>query len=196
MAQAHSNQALYVQSGDPETVSDSPGKVFAVGQLGKYITIKRPGVAGTAAGSPEDYRDHTYRYVLTDSTMTTTPFLGAVAWWSDKSRFKVTTSPTASARNQVAGIFKGAQAVLGNYCYIQTAGPSTVKFVDAPTAAIAVGVSVIPSATAGKADTTASGTAVPQTLIGYIAAIPGTANPSGNAAAQTWVVDLFVPEQP
>lgn len=195
MSQAHSNQALYTQNGDPEQENTSPSKVYAVGQLGKYITIKRPGPAGAAAGQAEDYRDHTYRFVIADSTMTTAPYLSAVAWWSDKSRFKVTTSPTATARGQIAGVFKTAVTV-GNYCYIQTSGPSTVKFVDAPTAAIAVGVSAIPSATAGKADTTAAGTAPPYPTLGIIAATPGTSTPSGSAASQTWVVDLSIPEQP
>lgn len=196
MSQAHSNQPLYVQSGDPETVNDSASKIFAIGQLGKYITIKRPGPAGTAAGSAEDYRDHTYRYVRTDSTMSTAPYLGAVAWWSDKSRYLVTTSPTATARGQIAGIFKNSYSPLGGYVYIQTSGPSTVKFVDAPAAAIAVGVAAIPSATAGKADTVAAGTAPTYPVLGWIAAAPGTATPSGSAASQTWVVDLFIPEQP
>ena len=196
MSQAHSKQAQYVSTGDPETVSDSPTKVFAVGQAGKFLTIKRPGPAGSAAGQAEDYRDHTYRYVLTDSTMSVSPYLGAVAWWADKSRYKTTTSPTASARGQIAGIFKSA-VVKGDWCFIQTAGPSTVKLVDAPTAgAVAVGQSVIPSATAGKADTIAVGTAPTYPTLGVIAAAPGTSSPSGSAASQTWVVDLFVPEQP
>lgn len=195
MSQAHSNQPLYVSTGNPETVSDTPSKVFAPGQAGKYITIKQPGPAGASAGSAEDYRDKTYRYVLTDSTMSTTPYDGAVAWWSDKSRYKVTTSPTASNRNQVAGVFKGAPTV-GHWAFIQTGGPGSVKFVDAPTAAIAVGVSVIPSSTAGKADTTAVGTAPTHALMGYVAAAPGTANPSGSAASMVYVVDLFIPEMP
>lgn len=199
MSQNHSNQALYVQSGDPETVNDSDAKVMAPGQLGKYITIKRPGPAGTADGSPEDYRDHTYRYVVADSTMSVQPFPGAVAWWSDKSKYKVTTSPTAVARGQIAGVFKNSYSPLGGKIFIQTAGPSTVKFVDAPTAAVAVGVAVIPSATAGKADTTAAGTAPPYPVLGWVAGIPnssGTVAVSGNAANATYVVDLFVPEQP
>jgi len=199
MSQAHSSQAQYVTSGDPETVNDSDAKVMAPGQLGKYITIKRPGPAGTAAGSPEDYRDHTYRYVIADSTMSTAPYPGAVAWWSDKSRFKVTTSPTATARGLIAGVFKNSYSPLGGRIFIQTSGPSTVKFVDAPTAAIAVGVSVIPSATAGKADTTAAGTAPPYPTLGIIAGIPnssGVVAASGNPANATWVVDLFIPEQP
>ena len=196
MSQAHSNQPLQVSSGDPETVNDSVAKVLAPGQLGKYITIKRPGPSGNAAGSAEDYRDHTYRYVRTDSSMSTAPFLGAVAWWSDKSRLLVTTSPTATARGQIAGVFKNTYSPLGGYIFIQTAGPSTVKFVDSPTAAIAVGVSVIPSGTAGKADTTAAGTAPPYPTLGLVAAAPGTSAVSGNPAAAQWVVDLFIPEQP
>jgi len=196
MSNAHSNQPLYIQSGDPETVSDSPTKIYAIGQAGKYVTVKQPGPAGSPAGQAEDYRDKTYRYVLTDSTMSTAPYVGALAWWADKSRYKVTTSPTATNRAQVAGVFCNA-TTLGNWVFVQTSGPGTVKFVDAPTAAIAVGTNVIPSATTGKADNIAAGTATGWPIIGYVASDPAApTSPSGNAAAMTYVVDLFIPEQP
>ena len=196
MSNAHSNQPLYVQSGDPETTNDSPTKVFAIGQAGKFLTVKQPGPGGDAAGQAEEYRDKTYRYVLTDSTMATNGYPGAVAWWADKSRYKVTTSPTATNRAQVAGIFC-ITPTLGNWIFVQTGGPGTVKFIDAPTAAIAVGAAAIPSSTTAKADCIAAGTAPGWPVLGYIASDPAApTSPSGNAAAMTYVVDLFVPEMP
>jgi hypothetical protein len=76
----------------------------------------------------------------------------------------------------------------GQFCCVQTHGPASVKFVDAPTAAPSVaGGFVIPSATAGKADCLAAGSAATYPPLGVAAgALQG-----GTALA---VVDLDVPE--
>ena len=180
-------QPMYLQSGDPE--SENSSYLFYPGALGARLTVKEPGVPGspTTAGQ---YRSKTYQLVQTDSSMTTNPFSGAVAWWSDKTKYLVTTLPTTLGRGRIAGIFRNA-ITPGNYGCIQTQGPCpNVKFVDAPnTTPTAAGLFVIPSATAGKADTTAAGTAATYPVLGLTA---GAMNLGDNTAS----VDLDVPETP
>ena len=174
--------------GDPEA--------FAVdthpypGQVGASMTIQQPGPGGSGAGQAQDYRSKSYQLVQGDSSMSVAPFHGAVMWWADKSRYKVTSSPTATARGNVAGVVNvktGYSAPgAGQFFFIQTEGPATVKHVDAPAGgAFAVGDSVIPSATAGKADRVAAGTAPTYPTLGLAASVT-----NGNAEI---IVDLNVP---
>ena len=175
-------QPVYLRSGDPEAENET--SMLYPGQLGMRFTVIQP--SRSAAGA-EAGRSKRYQYVQTDSTMTTAPFLGAVAWWSDKTRYLVTTSPTALGRGRIAGVFQNA-ITPGNFGCIQTGGPATVKFIDAVnTAPTVAGLFVIPSATAGKADTTAAGTAATYPVLG----LTSGAYDAQNAQA---VVDLDVPE--
>ena len=155
------------------------------GQLGMKVTIKQPPrSAPTAAGVG---RSKTYQIVRTDSTMTTNPFDGAVAWWSDETQYMVTTSPTALGRGRIAGVFRNA-VTPGYYTCVQTQGPGKVKFIDAVAAAPTVaGLFVIPSATAAKADTLAAGTAATYPTLGVTAG-------AYDAPAAEATVDLDVPE--
>lgn len=174
---------MWISTGDPETVNDS--RLPMPGQLGRYVTVKQP---TSAAPGVEAGRDKEYRYIQVDST-SPSPYAGAVAWWKDKSAFKVTLD--ATNRNQRAGVFQGAVG-LGNYGYVQTAGPATVKFIDAPTATPNVaGRCVIPSATNGKADCLAVGTAPTHNILGWVANTP-----TYNASDVTAVVELDIPDNP
>ena len=174
--------ALYLQSGDPET-ENTPSLQYP-GQLGMRITVRQPpgGAVGAEAG-----RSKRYQLIQTDSTMSVAPFRGAVAWWSDKTKYLVTTSPTALGRGRIAGVFQNAISA-GYYGCVQIEGPATVKFVDAPTAApTAAGLFVIPSATAGKADCLAAASAATHPTLGVSAGVY-------DAAQAEAVVDLNVPE--
>lgn len=172
----------YLQSGDPEA-ENTPTLAYP-GLLGSRLTVVQP---TRSAPGAEDGRAKTYQLIKTDSTMTTTPYKGAVAWWSDKTQYLVTTSPTTLGRGRVAGVFQNAITV-GNFGCIQTKGPATVKFVDAPVAApTAAGLFVIPSATAAKADCLAAGTAATYPPLGVSAGVYDATNTVG-------VVDLDVPE--
>jgi hypothetical protein len=175
-------QAVFLASGDPE--QENIPVLKYPGQLGMRLTVTQPSRAAVGA---ESGRSKTYQLVRTDSTMTTNPFVGAVAWWSDKTQYLVTTSPTALGRGRIAGVFQNA-ITPGNYGCIQTGGPATVKFIDAvntnPTAA---GLFVIPSATAGKADTTAAGIAATYPVLGVTVGVYDAAQAQG-------VVDLDVPQ--
>lgn len=176
------NQPVYLQSGDPE--SEDNATLAYPGQLGVRFTVLQP--SRVAAGA-EDGRSKTYQLVRTDSTMTVAPFRGAVAWWSDKTQYLVTTSATKLGRGRIAGVFQNAPTK-GNYTCVQTEGPATVKFVDAPTASPTVaGLFVIPSATDGKADCLAAGSAATYPTLGQSA---GTYDPANTVG----VVDLDVPQ--
>ncbi len=145
------NQPMYVAAGNLEAENQPVASDPYPGQLGSRVTVNTPtGATGSGAVGK------TYQRVATDSTMSVAPFPGAVAWWSDKTRSLVTTA--ATNRGRVAGVFRNA-VTPGNIGFIQTQGPSTVKIIDAPTAApTAAGLIVVPSATAGKADVLAAGT--------------------------------------
>jgi hypothetical protein len=175
-------QVMYLgPTGDPEQFQDST--LFYPGTLGASVTIVQP--TRTPPG-PESGRSKTYQLVQTDSTMTVSPFPGAVAWWSDKTKYQTTTTVATLGRGRIAGVYQGSPTK-GNYCYIQTGGPATVKFVDAPTAApTAAGLIVIPSATAGKADCLAAGSAATYPPMGVSAS-------ALNLGDQTAIVDLDVP---
>jgi hypothetical protein len=173
---------VYLQSGDPE--QENTPTLYAPGLLGARFTVNQPsrGQVGAESG-----RSKRYQLIRTDSSMTVAPFLGAVAWWSDKTQYLVTTTVTTLGRGRVAGVFQNA-ITPGNYGCVQVEGPATVKFVDAPTAnPTAAGLFVIPSATNGKADCLAAGSAATYPTLGISAGTYDAAQAQG-------VVDLNVPE--
>jgi len=174
------NQPMYVASGNYETENQPAATDPYPGMLGSRATYNSAsGVTGVGAVGK------TYQRVQVDSTVTVAPFPGAVAWWSNKATSLVTTA--ATLRGRVAGIFRNA-IIPGNIGFIQTQGPSTVKIIDAPTAApTTAGLIVIPSATAGKADVLAAGSAATYPALGVT---------TGPLAGGTSIapVDLDVPE--
>lgn len=181
-------QGVWTGTGNPETYS-SPA-LYAQGLLGSRVTVIQP---TSSVPSYEAGRAKTYQLVQSDSTMTVAPFRGAVAWWSNRATYRVTTA--ATNRSAVAGIFQNDEAVApitaGHFCYIQVEGPGSVKFTDASAAAArnTDGLAVIPSTTAGKAQTETAGTAPTYTLIGRTIA-------QGEASTAIAVVELAVPQQP
>ena len=175
-------QAVFLQSGDPE--NENVATLSYPGQLGMRFTVVQP---SRSAPGAEDGRSKTYQLIQTDSTMTVAPFRGAVAWWSDKTKYLVTTTVTTLGRGRIAGVFQNA-ITLGNYGCVQRGGPATVKFIDGVTSApTAAGLFVIPSATNAKADCLAAGSAATYPVLGLSAGVY-------NAAAAEAVVDLDVPE--
>ena len=180
------SQPMYFITGDPETENNAI--LEYPGQLGSRCTIIEP-----TRGSPTtagQFRPKTYQLVQSDSSMTTNPYSGAAAWWADKTKYLVTTSPTKLGQGRIAGIFRTA-VTPGNYCFVQTQGPCpNVKYVDAPAAVPdATGQFVVPSSTAGKVTNVAAGTAATYPPFGV-----STGAMSG--ADNTGPVDLDVPETP
>ncbi len=181
-------QGTWTGTGDPETYS-SPS-LYAPGLLGSRVTVVQPtaGVPAAEAG-----RAKTYQLVQSDSSMTTAPFKGAVAWWATRSTYLVTTDSTN--RNSVAGVFQNDETVnpitVGHFCFVQVEGPGSTKFTDATAAGAAstIGLHVIPSGTDGKAQTEAAGTAPTYTDMGVTVGV-------GDAPNALAVVELNIPQQP
>lgn len=180
--------AVYLQSGDPE--SENVASLLYPGQLGIRFTVIQPSrvpPSSTTVGG----RAKRYQLVQTDSSATVAPYPGAVAWWSDHSKYLVTTtSPTvAQGRNRIAGRFCNA-ITLGNYGCVQIQGTGLVKLIDTVTQAnVVAGAYVIPSSTNAKADVVASATAPTQQPLGTI-----DSPLLFNASDLTVAVDLNVPE--
>lgn len=175
-------QPAYLQSGDPE--QENTPTLYAPGTLGYRFTViqRTRDAAGVETG-----RSKRYQLVQTDSSMTVAPYIGAVAMWSDKARYLVTTNTTN--RNRVAGVFQNS-VTPGNFTCIQIGGPATVKVLDADVQAAAIGDAIISSGTNSKATRVAVGTAPTHTPLGWVAGPPL----SVVVTDATVVVDLNVPE--
>lgn len=192
MANDQRNQPIFLgTSGDPEQAAFDT--LPYPGQLGTKHTVQQPGPRGSGEGQAENYRSKTYQLVKGDSSMSVAPFAGAVMWWKDRSKYEVSTSPTATYRGNVAGVVGNPVGVgapgKGQYFFIQTEGPATVKIIDASAAATVAGDSIIPSATAGKGERIAAGTAPTYPPL-------GTAAAAANAVTAEVVVDLSIPVTP
>lgn len=176
--------AIYLQSGNPEA-EDTP-TLMEPGLLGSRFTVTGPVSRAQGATTTNPPRSKRYQLVKTDSTMSVNPYPGATAYWSDKSQYLVTTVNTNL--NAVAGIFNNA-VTKGNFGCVQFGGPGYVKLVDGDMAGVAVGDSVIGSATAGKATKVTSGTAPGNIALGRVSV------PLTKLASEARVlVDLDVPE--
>ncbi len=157
MASRQHDQIQFVRTGDPATVADTVNAY--PGQLGGVYT---------------DDQGKQWQYVQGDSTMSVAPFPGAVLWWADKSKFKVTTA--AAARGNRAGVAArlnkaGSELTIApgssQFFFVQKSGRAVVKTTDSVTAAPGnAGQYVIPSATAGKADVLGAGTAATYPQLG------------------------------
>lgn len=183
------SQPVYIPGGDPETMNE-PSLQYA-GQLGIRFSYQNPPrsipvESGTVA-TGETGLPKTFKLVKTDSSMAVAPYDGAVAWFSDQANYVVTTTVTTLGRGRVAGVFK-CPVTPGYYTCIQVKGKGLVKMVDSPTSTPdATGKFVIPSATNGKADCLAAGSAPTYPPIGRSAGTYDAAN------AQV-IVDIDVPE--
>ena len=177
---------VYLQTGDPEA-ENNPTLAYP-GQLGIRFTMVSPQRSPPLASAGRSKR---YQVVKTDSTMTVSPFPGAVAYWGDKTQYIVTTnSPSVAAeRNRVAGKFSNL-VTSGNFTCVQVEGPGIVKLIDAAVQGdVVVGAFVVPSSTNAKATVMAANTAPTNTPLGLVASPL-----SYNAASQEVMVDLNVPE--
>lgn len=180
MANRQHDQIQWIPTGDPATVD-----------------MKVNPYPGALGGLYTDDQGKQWQLVQGDSSMSVAPFPGATLWWGDKANFKVTTSPTGIT-GHTAGIMArvdrlGADLAsgiwgAGNFFFIQKGGRGIAKLVDAPTSApTGAGAFVVPSTTAGKANTLAAGTAATYPPIGREAGWY-------NIAAREVYVDLSILE--
>jgi hypothetical protein len=201
--------AMYVQAGDPEKENIGVSASGVVdpypGLLGMRLTVIEPTRYGTipqgATTSPGlllQGRSKTYQRVTTDSSMAVTPFPNAVAFWSDKTKYMVTTSASKLGRGRIAGRFpdngSGGSITSGNIGFIQTEGPGLVKLINSPTATpTTAGLFVVGSSTDGMADCLAAGTAPTYPALGVSVSGINPAYPGG-PNDNTIIVDLDVPQ--
>lgn len=178
------SQPVYIPGGNPETMNE-PNLLYP-GQLGIRFSYINPPRTVPSTEVSEDGKPKTFKLVRSDSTMSVSPYDGAVAWFSSQYQHLVTTSPTALGRGRIAGVFK-TPVTPGNYCCVQVKGLSRVKLTDASAAATAAGEFVVPSATAAKAEVVAAGTAATYPALGRGAGML-------DLAARDALVDLDVPE--
>jgi len=151
---------LFFQNGDPLGMAEAD--LQYPGQLGMQALTKcRDGV------------DRDLQIVQCDSTLATAPTPGMVAYWIDDAEangtYRVTPVVTGH-RGRVAGIFAENIPTLtvDQYTAIVKKGRDVpVKLLDSPTsAADASGKFVVPSATSGRADVLAAGSAATYPPIG------------------------------
>ena len=119
MPNSERKQTVYVATGNPDTVNDATTILQYAGQLGQGY----------------DTNDRKYQYVQMDSGVTAATPAGAVAagdiaYWMDRSVYKVTNgsrfallgATASSFRNNVAGVFRNASATHGNGIFILQRG--------------------------------------------------------------------------
>jgi hypothetical protein len=175
------SQPVYLRGGDPEAVNE-PSLLYP-GQLGIRFSVIDPSRADPSNTTGEGTAK-AYKLVGTDSSMSVAPYDGAVAWWQDQANYKVTTA--ATNRGRIAGVFRTV-VTPGNYTCIQQTGLGKVKLTDASANGTAAGESVIPSATAGKAQVETAGTAPTYPSLGQAIGMY-------NIPAREALVNLVVPE--
>lgn len=90
------------------------------------------------------------QFQLVKAASAITPAEGDVLYWSAKTTFTVTTAVTA---NSLAGIAPALMAAAASYFWMVIKGDDNVHLVNSPTNTPAAGTFVIPTATAGRADT-------------------------------------------
>jgi hypothetical protein len=152
MPNNNTQQAVYLQSGSAAN-ENRAADGYSGGQLGIRFTI-------APQGSQEGQE---WQLVQNDSTMAVVPTRGAVAWWLDRTKFLVTTAVATAGRGNVAGVYQGPSDV-GNICCIQRKGLAQVQ--PGTGTPSTLGLIVVPSATAAKADALAAGTAASYPSLG------------------------------
>lgn len=177
------SQPVFIPGGDPEGMNE-PSLAYP-GQLGirfSYINPPRTAPSGTTGEGTAK----AYKLVKTDSTMAVAPYDGAVAWFSDQANYVVTTTVTTLGRGRIAGVFR-TNVTPGNFTCVQVKGLGVTKLTDASANSTGVGEFIIPSATNGKAELLAAGSAATYPALGRGAGMT-------NIPAREALVDLDVPE--
>jgi hypothetical protein len=120
------NNGLFIQTGDPETVSESSTDTFIGGQIGHVMAL-------TNVDSPKIPR--LFQYIYRSSGDAATIAAGGVAMWKDYDDFVVTGEPSdafdGAGLNHVAGVFVSSTApAITRYGYVQVGGIAEIAYAD------------------------------------------------------------------
>lgn len=130
-------------------------------------TLQYPGQLGVSAWIKCD--DGIWRKLMIVQHLSTgaTTAAGEVAWWSDPANAIVTRVAATPGRGRVAGIYTAAVTASAYSAIVLQGRATDVKYLDSPTAnPAATGLIAIPSATDGRADCLAAGSAATYPPIG------------------------------
>lgn len=147
---------LFFQDGNPQGMNEQ--------------VLQYPGMLGAIA--PTQCHDGIVRelqIVQVDSVLGTAPQEGALAFWKNEEQYIVTTDAavTGFGVGRCIGVFTCAVTASYYTAIVKKGRKTNVWFVDAPTAAPSgAGLFVIPTATAGRADALAAGTAATYPPVG------------------------------
>jgi len=126
-------QGLWVQSGNPFTVSEATP--FAPGQIGKVTDFANAGAENGVAGQSPIIVQYVKRYA-TDTVAITSA--GDIAFWQDTDNY-VVTSQAANAIGGttaplIAGVFGATNLTFGSFGYIQVGGVGLARLSDSTSA--------------------------------------------------------------
>src|SRR5262252_3802408 len=184
MPSVSEQNAVYLQSGDPN--NEDAAALMEPGTLGARFTMQYPTSRATPATPPRTRR---YQLVRVDPAAAAAPKSGQPVYWSDRSKYLVTTAG-GTTLNQVAGVINNA-ATRGNYTCIQIGGPCLVRASDANVTAAVAGADVLVGGATDLGVLVASGTAPGTVMLGTIAN-PKVTDVTGGTGNQRVTIDVDV----
>lgn len=133
MSGSNTEQGLWVQTGNPFTVSESTP--FAPGQLGKVQDFANAGAENGVSGQSPIKVQYVKRYA-TDTVAITSA--GDVAFWQDTDNYVVTSQAANAVGGTtaplLAGVFGATNLTFGSYGFIQVGGVGLVRVSDSTSA--------------------------------------------------------------
>ena len=180
--------AVYLQSGNPDTESDAT--LHAPGLIGaRYTYTPSSRAAGAAAA-----RTRGYQIVQIDpASGVANSKSGQPVYWVDRATYKVGLAG-GTTLNQVAGVVNNVSPK-GNYVHIQQKGPCLVRASDANVTAAVAGADNILGGATDLGVLLAAGTAVTTLPLGTVAA-PKVTDLTGGTGNQKVLVDLTIDPAP
>lgn len=140
----YTSAGFMLTSGYLDTSVDiEPGRAVAAtpsgqntfkGQLGKVLRIDDKEAAElSSAPSTLTLYGGDYQYVRMTTSITQAAAIGAPIFWSDPTKFLVTTDNSATDIYLLAGICLGTGPAANNYFFIQVSGLASVLYKSSPT---------------------------------------------------------------
>jgi hypothetical protein len=184
MPSVYEQNAVYLQSGDPLT--EDAATLMEPGTLGARFTLQYPTSRATPATPPRTRR---FQLVRVDPAAAAAPKSGQPVYWSDRSKYLVTTAG-GTLLNQLAGVINNA-ATRGNYTCIQLGGPCLVRASDANVTAAVAGADMLVGGATDLAVLVAAGTAPSTAALGTISS-PKVTDVTGGTGNQKVLCDLDI----